>query len=54
MVRPSALSFMDKNKDGIVTKDESDFRGKFDQYDEDGDGEVTLAELKAALSKAGR
>ena len=55
--RPSAeqmMSFMDKNKDGIVTKDESDFRGKFDQYDEDGDGEVTLAELKAALSKAGR
>lgn len=48
------LGFMDKNKDGVVTKDESDIRGKFDEYDADGDGNVTVEELKAAMAKPGR
>lgn len=54
---PSAeqiLGFSDKNKDGFITKDESDLRGKFDDYDADGDGKVTVDELKDGMSKAGR
>lgn len=42
---------MDKNSDGEITKDESDFRGKFDEYDADKDGKVTQQELTKAFSK---
>ena len=42
---------VDKNKDGFITKDEGDMRGKFDEYDADGDGKLTLDELKKAFSK---
>ena len=54
--RPTAAQIMagtDKNKDGVITKDESDLGGKFDQADKDGDGKLTEDELKAALSGAG-
>ncbi|MEP3481803.1 MAG: HlyD family efflux transporter periplasmic adaptor subunit [Fuerstiella sp.] len=52
--RPSPaqmFSFADKNKDGFITKEESDFRGKFDQYDADANGKVTVEELTTATSK---
>lgn len=45
------LERSDTNKDGVITKDESDLRGNFDKYDTDGDGKVTVDELKAALSQ---
>ena len=41
----------DSNKDGVVTKDESDMRGRFDKYDTDGNGKVTLEELKKGFGK---
>ncbi|MCA9085230.1 MAG: HlyD family efflux transporter periplasmic adaptor subunit [Planctomycetaceae bacterium] len=41
---------LDKNKDGVITKDESDMRGNFDRNDTDSDGKVTLEELKASFS----
>ena len=40
---------MDKNGDGFITKDESDLRGKFDERDTDGDGKISLDELKKAF-----
>ncbi len=40
---------IDKNKDGAITKDESDMRGGFDKTDKDGDGRITLEELKQAF-----
>ena len=42
---------LDTNKDGVITKDESDMRGNFDRNDADGDGKVTLEELKASFSR---
>lgn len=41
---------MDKNKDGFITKDESDLMGKFDERDTDKDSKISLEELKAAFS----
>ena len=41
---------LDQNKDGAITKDESDMRGNFDKNDKDGDGRITLQELKQAFS----
>ncbi len=41
----------DTNKDGVLTKDESDLRGNFDKIDADSDGKVTAEELKAAMSQ---
>ncbi len=41
---------MDTNKDGAITKDESDMRGSFDKNDKDGDGRITLQELKQAFA----
>lgn len=40
---------MDTNKDGFITKDESDMRGSFDERDTDKDGKISLDELKAAF-----
>lgn len=37
---------LDKNKDGVITKDEGDMRGNFDKLDADGDGKLTLEEIK--------
>lgn len=51
--RPSPeaiISQLDKNKDGVVTKDESDMRGRFDQVDADGDGKITVEELKKSFA----
>lgn len=50
--RPSAkqiMTFADKNNDGVITKDESDMQGKFDDWDKDGDGKLTTEEVKAGL-----
>ncbi|MEZ6126973.1 MAG: HlyD family efflux transporter periplasmic adaptor subunit [Planctomycetaceae bacterium] len=44
------LKRSDRNGDGVVTKDESDFRGNFDTIDKDGDGKVTADELKARFT----
>jgi HlyD family secretion protein len=41
---------MDSNKDGAITKDESDMRGNFAKTDKDGDGRITLEELKQAFT----
>lgn len=46
----SIIERADTNKDGVLTKDETDLRGNFDKYDTDGDGKVTAQELKAAFS----
>jgi HlyD family secretion protein len=51
--RPSPeaiITQLDKNKDGVVTKDESDMRGRFDQVDADGDGKITVEELKKSFA----
>ena len=40
---------MDSNKDGAITKDENDMRGNFAKTDKDGDGRITLEELKQAF-----
>ena len=40
---------LDANKDGAITKDESDMRGNFDKNDKDGDGRITPEELKQAF-----
>jgi HlyD family secretion protein len=40
---------MDKNKDGIVTKDEHPRPEFFDRSDKDGDGKLTLEEMQAAF-----
>lgn len=40
---------MDKNKDGIVTKDEHPRPEFFDRSDKDGDGKLTLEELQASF-----
>lgn len=45
----AVMNNLDANKDGAITKDEGDLRGKFDEYDTDSDGKVTLAELKAGF-----
>jgi HlyD family secretion protein len=42
---------MDKNKDGVITKDESPRPESFDKSDQDGDGKITLEEMKQAMSK---
>ena len=42
---------IDSNKDGSITKDESDMRGRFDEVDADSDGKITLDELKKSFSK---
>lgn len=50
--RPSASAIMersDTNKDGVITKDESDMRGNFEKMDADKDGKITAAELKAGM-----
>lgn len=50
--RPSPKAMferVDANKDGAITKDESDMRGKFDEYDKDSDGKITLEEMTAAF-----
>lgn len=52
--RPSPekmIELKDTNKDGVLTKDENDFRGNFEKYDADEDGKVTVEELKAAMSQ---
>lgn len=55
MPSPAAMhGRMDTNKDGVITKDENDIRGKFDEYDADSDGKLTVDELKAAFAGAGR
>ncbi|MDG1897457.1 MAG: hypothetical protein P8J37_21380, partial [Fuerstiella sp.] len=41
---------IDKNKDGAITKDESDLQGNFAKNDKDGDGRITLEELKQAFA----
>lgn len=51
--RPSPEKMMeraDTNKDGVLTKDETDLRGNFDKMDADKDGKVTVEELKAGMS----
>jgi hypothetical protein len=40
---------MDKNKDGVVTKDEHPRPEFFDRSDKDGDGKLTLEEMQAAF-----
>lgn len=51
-MNPKALiDRLDANKDGVLTKDESDMQGNFDKMDADNDGKVTLDELKAAFAK---
>ena len=45
------MEMWDTNKDGVITKDESDMRGNFDKYDTDGDGKLTPEELKAGMSQ---
>ncbi len=47
----SVIEARDKNKDGILTKDETDLRGSFDKTDANGDGKVTAEELKAAMPR---
>jgi HlyD family secretion protein len=45
---PKALfERLDTNKDGAITKDESDMRGNFDKIDANGDGKITSEELTA-------
>jgi Ca2+-binding EF-hand superfamily protein len=40
---------MDKNKDGIVTKEEHPRPEFFDRSDKDGDGKLTLEEMQASF-----
>jgi len=52
--RPSPeamIQRLDTNKDGVITKDESDMRGNFDKVDADADGKVTVEELKKSFSQ---
>lgn len=42
---------MDKNKDGIVTKDEHPLPEFFDRSDTDADGKLTLEEMQEAFKK---
>ena len=45
---------MDANKDGVVTKDEHPRPESFDRSDADGDGKLTLDELKQAMQRRGQ
>lgn len=50
MPSPQAImERVDKNKDGVVTKDESDMQGRFDTIDANKDGKVTVEELTAGM-----
>ncbi|MCR9198455.1 MAG: HlyD family efflux transporter periplasmic adaptor subunit [Planctomycetaceae bacterium] len=52
MPSPQAIfERIDKNKDGVVTKDESDMQGRFDSVDTDKDGKVTVEEMTAAMQQ---
>ena len=42
---------MDKNKDGVVTKEEHPFPQAFDRVDADGDGKITQAESDEAFKR---
>ena len=44
------MNRLDTNKDGVITKDESDLRGNFDSIDADGDGKVTAEEFSKPRS----
>ena len=45
---------MDKNKDGVVTKDEHPRPESFDRSDKDGDGKLTLEEMQQAFQQRGQ
>ena len=45
---------MDKNKDGIVTKDEHSRPEFFDRSDKNGDGKITLEEMQQAFQQRGQ
>ncbi|MDA7980094.1 MAG: HlyD family efflux transporter periplasmic adaptor subunit [Pirellulales bacterium] len=48
----SALSGLDANSDGVITRDELSsmpFADKFDEMDSNGDGEISMTELSAAM-----
>ena len=42
---------MDKNQDGVITKDEHPFPQGFDRSDSDGDGKITLSESEEAFKR---
>ena len=52
MPSPQAIfDRIDKNKDGVVTKEESDMQGRFDSVDADKDGKITVEEMTAAFQQ---
>jgi len=55
MQDPAAMfASMDANKDGVVTKDEHPRPEFFDRSDADGDGKLTLDEMKQAIQRRGQ
>jgi hypothetical protein len=42
---------MDKNKDGVITKEEHPYPQAFDRVDADGDGKITQEESDVAFKR---